>query len=468
MERRPAAPGIGVRLLLAAAFAWGGFVLVGPPLVVSAEVSPGCGAHITNKDGDAVDVAGVNSQDSSTAIAVTVDQVVKLDIIGETGTPATVHVDYGLTDRFPFGKDGSGTSYSARVSDYVYMSGLYLVRARTGPNGVCTAAALVNVEGNPLGGPVGDGALAAAAVGLGGLGAGTAAALMGGGDSAEKDTSEEDDDDKLAHFDPNTGKPWTPEQLARLNYLETHNPGEAEMWARATPAERSSMDLADMAFGNETLSWVGCVIPALLALAMLPVLLLVRAAMVVMPGADGGAVIAPASVPVAPLRLPRRRWRPLFSVSGILGGLVGSVGVVVLLQQSGKIFPTTNVLVRALLAGLLVGIALPSAARAVKVRRGNRRIAAVEARANAARSRRGGWGSGATAAATASYAPTHVVPAGGLDAWDAPDPSRSPVDRLDAGLDVQVTERSGNWARVLCSNGWSAWVDGRGLQELQP
>jgi hypothetical protein len=32
---------------------------------------------------------------------------------------------------------------------------------------------------------------------------------------------------------------------------------------------------------------------------------------------------------------------------------------------------------------------------------------------------------------------------------------------LDALLPVQLLERRGDWGHVLCSNGWSAWVDGR-------
>jgi len=74
-------------------------------------------------------------------------------------------------------------------------------------------------------------------------------------------------------------------------------------------------------------------------------------------------------------------------------------------------------------------------------------------------------GAGA-AVPTVAYLATHIVPTGGLDAWDAPNPSRPPVDRLDPRLDLQVTERSGDWAHILCSNEWAAWVDGRALREL--
>lgn len=64
----------------------------------------------------------------------------------------------------------------------------------------------------------------------------------------------------------------------------------------------------------------------------------------------------------------------------------------------------------------------------------------------------------------APYRPTHQVPPGGLPAWETPDPAATPVATLDAGLDVMVVEQAGyGWARVVCSNGWSAWVDGRQL-----
>lgn len=65
----------------------------------------------------------------------------------------------------------------------------------------------------------------------------------------------------------------------------------------------------------------------------------------------------------------------------------------------------------------------------------------------------------------ASWTPTHVVPGGGMRAWEAPDPSSPPVTEVAAGLEVQVIEANGAWAHVVFSNGWSAWVDGRQLME---
>ncbi|MFI5799175.1 hypothetical protein [Streptomyces sp. NPDC051677] len=63
---------------------------------------------------------------------------------------------------------------------------------------------------------------------------------------------------------------------------------------------------------------------------------------------------------------------------------------------------------------------------------------------------------------TPGFRPTHVVPQHGMPAWEAPDPDR-PTASLDPLLPVRLTERRGDWGRVLCSNGWSAWVDSRRL-----
>ncbi|MDJ0465532.1 hypothetical protein [Streptomyces sp. H27-C3] len=62
--------------------------------------------------------------------------------------------------------------------------------------------------------------------------------------------------------------------------------------------------------------------------------------------------------------------------------------------------------------------------------------------------------------ATPEFHPTHVVPQGGLPAWEAPEVSR-PTDPLDPLLPVQLLDRRGDWGQIVCANGWSAWVDGR-------
>jgi hypothetical protein len=66
--------------------------------------------------------------------------------------------------------------------------------------------------------------------------------------------------------------------------------------------------------------------------------------------------------------------------------------------------------------------------------------------------------------AAGPWAPTHVVPAGGLPAWATPDPSAPQAAKLEAGVELQVTEQRGDWAHVVATNGWSGWVDARRLQ----
>ncbi|MEV5433307.1 hypothetical protein [Streptomyces sp. NPDC052701] len=65
-----------------------------------------------------------------------------------------------------------------------------------------------------------------------------------------------------------------------------------------------------------------------------------------------------------------------------------------------------------------------------------------------------------TYASAPGFRPTHVVPPHGMPAWETPGPDR-PTVALDPLLPVRLVERRGDWGQVVCSNGWSAWVDGR-------
>ncbi len=60
-----------------------------------------------------------------------------------------------------------------------------------------------------------------------------------------------------------------------------------------------------------------------------------------------------------------------------------------------------------------------------------------------------------------AWTPSHRVPPQGMQAWAAPDPAGAVVATLGGHLPVQVTEVRGAWAHVLCSNGWTGWVDDR-------
>lgn len=63
--------------------------------------------------------------------------------------------------------------------------------------------------------------------------------------------------------------------------------------------------------------------------------------------------------------------------------------------------------------------------------------------------------------AAQAWLPTHYVPVAGMAAWDAPDPARPPMVTLAGGVQLRVVEQAGAWARVVASNGWHGWVDGR-------
>lgn len=57
------------------------------------------------------------------------------------------------------------------------------------------------------------------------------------------------------------------------------------------------------------------------------------------------------------------------------------------------------------------------------------------------------------------FAPTHTAPDGGLSAWVQPNPAAPPVATIQGRVEMHVQEYRGGWAQVVCSNGWTAWVD---------
>jgi hypothetical protein len=62
-----------------------------------------------------------------------------------------------------------------------------------------------------------------------------------------------------------------------------------------------------------------------------------------------------------------------------------------------------------------------------------------------------------------AWTPTHEVKRR-TDAWGQPDPAGARAGTLKRRVPVQVTERHGDWARVVTSNGWSGWIDSRDLK----
>jgi hypothetical protein len=67
----------------------------------------------------------------------------------------------------------------------------------------------------------------------------------------------------------------------------------------------------------------------------------------------------------------------------------------------------------------------------------------------------------APAAGQQPWTPSHRVPPQGMQAWAAPDPAGAVIATLGGHLPVQVTEVRGAWAHIVCSNGWTGWVDDR-------
>jgi hypothetical protein len=68
---------------------------------------------------------------------------------------------------------------------------------------------------------------------------------------------------------------------------------------------------------------------------------------------------------------------------------------------------------------------------------------------------------------TDAFVPTHVTPASGMDSWPRPD-ARAPLGpRIGEQLEVELLDESGDWAKIACSNGWTAWVDGRLLAPIR-
>ncbi len=68
----------------------------------------------------------------------------------------------------------------------------------------------------------------------------------------------------------------------------------------------------------------------------------------------------------------------------------------------------------------------------------------------------------------AAWVPTHVVPAGGLDAWANPVATEAPVTHLAHGVELTLLESQPNgWASVAAANGWRGWLDGRRLVDVR-
>ena len=62
---------------------------------------------------------------------------------------------------------------------------------------------------------------------------------------------------------------------------------------------------------------------------------------------------------------------------------------------------------------------------------------------------------------------THLIPEGRLVARDVPNANAPALFRSQALVEVQVVETKGVWARITTEDGWTTWVDGRRLVEIE-
>ncbi len=62
-----------------------------------------------------------------------------------------------------------------------------------------------------------------------------------------------------------------------------------------------------------------------------------------------------------------------------------------------------------------------------------------------------------------TFVPTHAAPVDGCDTWSEPDAAQPIGPSLPGRSAVRVLRWWGDWAQIECSNGWTAWIDGRRL-----
>jgi hypothetical protein len=326
------------RLLFLSASLWVLSVMF--PLVSPAwaDIDGNCGAAFKG-----VDIKGRGTSSAGDAIDVDNNEVVGVNMTSPAGF-ASHKVDLeigGVTRNISEKTDGGDTQWSdiVNVKDYAWMGvGLYTVTgsATLSDGSTCSGSALINVSGFPLTTVAGGAAAAATVVGLAAVAATSVVSVREGASASGKIED------------------WVGNQLEKQAKQDT--PPEPEwtiidelMWHVSGP------------FGP-------CLIMAIPGLIL-----------------TGAAMAMPQSQPPAGgRRLRRARWLPRITAAGVLGGLLGGLGIVVLLQQFAVMPLTRALLIEGLVAGLIVGIALPSLVKLWSVMHVNAAIARAEQRLRAA------------------------------------------------------------------------------------
>jgi hypothetical protein len=396
-------------LVVAAMSATGLFCLLLGPQQVRAEVyqtaSAGCTATINGQP--TLDVY-------TSEKAIHVKEHTAVSVTMQMSSPVhrrQVFLSFGLgpTPLVSDETDPSSNTTSVGIDKYAtYGVGLYNVDviANSVRGDRCEVRALVYVEGNPLATVAGGAAAGVEVLSLLGIGA----AAFGGANPGEAGTGVDNPDN-----------PWGPDDNVK------------DPLAADTPEQAFDRSATLLTFG-----WC--------ALAALPALILTSAAMA------GGAAPSGAGV-----RLARVHWRPRFSILGMFSGVLGGLAAVVLLQQTGRLFPSYEILGRALVAGLLAGILIPSATRLIAVRRANRRVAAREAEINRAITQR---------TAAPGWVATHRAGTAGAPARPQPDAATAQTTTFTPGTALRVLELRGTWARVQSVDGRDGWVELSAMERM--
>jgi hypothetical protein len=318
-------------ILLGIAF-MSGVVFLSSHGTASAEVEGNCEATFKG-----IDVRPLNSTDAGAAITVQEDEIVSVVFTSPVGfeshevTVQFTNISGTKIEADSDDADGGATQWTGdvNVADWAgYGAGLYRVEgsATLSDGTECSGAALIDVDKNPLTTVAGLVALGVGAIGAGSIAATTATSVLEG-----RRASRRIDD-------------WVTNEFEQVNRGQTY-----------TPPDRGVL------FGNVMDAW--CLF------MVLPAIILTGAAMAT--GGGGAAAV---------VSLPRASWRPRLSVSGTIGGILLGLGVVVLLQQYGEIFPDLGTIIGALAIGLALGIVLPSGIRAISVVLLNRALGRAEAR----------------------------------------------------------------------------------------
>jgi len=156
-------------------------------------------------------------------------------------------------------------------------------------------------------------------------------------------------------------------------------------------------------------------------------------------------------------------------IRGFFGGLFVGAGIALLLFLYGKIAFGTLTPYLIILAGVALGVAWAYVAPVRRRRDDDADLPESLPRAAPDTERQFEPEPDSTPSPTeppdtSPFTATHVVPAAGLATYAGAEEGGGQNGRLDPGLEVEVLEQHGDWAKILCSNGWSAWVDSRGLQ----